>query len=124
MRHPGDRPAERAPAPAPESTASVEEVTALLERLGRSATDKLVILVCDGLGSSNAANLGVALALRDGVATTAGLQVPCPWARGAAGQHQGEDVGVSLTFNAQFDLYRWGPITRAPSLLDLSLIHI
>lgn len=101
-----------------ESTATVNGVTALLERLGRPDNDKLVILVCDGLGSSNAANLGVHAALRDGVATTAGLQVPCPWARGAAGQHQGEDVGVSLTFNAQFDLYRWGPITRAPSLLD------
>ncbi len=93
-------------------------MTALLERLGRATDEKLVILVCDGLGSSNAANLGIHNALRDGVATTAGLQVPCPWARGAAAGHQGEDVGVALTFNSQFDTYRWGPITRAPSLLD------
>ena len=93
-------------------------MTALLERLGRSDTATLVILVCDGLGSSNAANLGVRNALNDGVATTTGLQMPCPWARGAASQHQGEDVGVSLTFNAEYDCYRWGPLTRAPSLLD------
>ncbi len=90
----------------------------LLQRLGRSEDARLVIVVCDGLGSSNAANLGIAEAFRTGVATTAGLQVPCPWARGAAAQHHGEDVGVSLTVNAEHDLYRWGPITYAPSLLD------
>jgi hypothetical protein len=27
-------------------------------------------------------------------------------------------VGVRLTLNAEHDLYRWGPITQAPSLLD------
>lgn len=56
--------------------------------------------------------------MTSGVATSAGLQVPCPWARGAAAQHQGQDVGVCLTMNAEHDRYRWGPITQAPSLLD------
>lgn len=93
-------------------------MTALLEQLGRRTTERLVILVCDGLGASNAANLAIHNALRAGVATSAGLQVPCPWARGAAAQHQGDDVGVSLTVNAEYETYRWGPITRAPSLLD------
>ncbi len=31
---------------------------------------------------------------------------------------RGDDVGVRLTLNAEHDLYRWGPITQAPSLLD------
>ena len=44
--------------------------------------------------------------------------VPCPWAREAAARYRGEDVGVHLTLNAEWDLYRWGPITRAPSLHD------
>ena len=44
--------------------------------------------------------------------------VPGPWAREAASQYRGEDVGVHLTLNAEFDLYRWGPITHCPSLLD------
>lgn len=44
--------------------------------------------------------------------------VPCPWSRGAAAEYRGEDVGVHLTLNAEWDLYRWGPITQAPSLLD------
>jgi predicted glycoside hydrolase/deacetylase ChbG (UPF0249 family) len=52
------------------------------------------------------------------MATSASLMVPCPWARDAAARYRGEDVGVHLTLNAEFDLYRWGPITHAPSLLD------
>lgn len=96
----------------------MKAVSTLLNRLGRAPTDRLLLLVCDGLGSSNAANLGVHYALRRGVATAARLQVPCPWARGAAASHRGDDVGVSLTVNAEFETYRWGPITRAPSLLD------
>ena len=44
--------------------------------------------------------------------------VPCPWARDAAAGYRGEDVGVHLTLNAEFETYRWGPITHSPSLLD------
>jgi predicted glycoside hydrolase/deacetylase ChbG (UPF0249 family) len=87
-------------------------------RLGYSAGDRLLIANCDDLGSSYAANVGVYEAIRGGAATSATLMVPCPWARGAAAEYRGEDVGVHLTLNAQWDLYRWGPITHAPSLLD------
>ena len=90
----------------------------LAERLGYRPDAKLVIINCDDLGSSHAANTAVYEALRDGIATSATLMVPCPWARHAAAQYRGEDVGVHLTLNAEYDLYRWGPITHAPSLLD------
>src|SRR4051795_2834957 len=93
-------------------------MTALTERLGHPAGSRLLIVNCDDLGSCHAANVGVYEALRDGVATSASLMVPCPWARDAAARYRGEDVGVQLTLNAEHDLYRWGPITRAPSLLD------
>jgi predicted glycoside hydrolase/deacetylase ChbG (UPF0249 family) len=90
----------------------------LAERLGFATDAKLLIVNCDDLGSSHAANIGVYEALRDGVATSASLMVPCPWSRDAAARYRGEDVGVHLTLNAEYDLYRWGPITHAPSLLD------
>lgn len=93
-------------------------MTELLRRLGLPDTTCAVIVTADGLGSSNAANLGVYQALRRGSATTAGLQVPCPWSRGAAADYQGEDIGVALTLNSEHDLYRWGPITRGASLVD------
>ena len=90
----------------------------LAEQLGYSALDRLLIVNCDDLGSSHSANTAVYDALRRGGATSASLMVPCPWARGAAAEYRGEDVGVHLTLNAEWDLYRWGPITQAPSLLD------
>ncbi|MHB8594804.1 MAG: ChbG/HpnK family deacetylase, partial [Acidimicrobiales bacterium] len=93
-------------------------MASLAERLGYAADAKLLILTCDDLGFCHAANVGVYDALRHGLASSASLMVPCPWARGAAAEYRGEDVGVQLTVNAEFDLYRWGPITQAPSLLD------
>ena len=88
------------------------------ERLGYPADAKLLIVTADDLGSSHSANVGVYEALRDGLATSASLMVPGPWAREAASRYRGEDVGVHLTLNAEHDLVRWGPITQAPSLLD------
>lgn len=96
----------------------MHEGRTLAERLGYRADDRLLIVNCDDLGSSHAANLGCYGGLREGFATSATLMVPCPWAREAAARYQGEDVGVHLTLNAEWDLYRWGPITRAPSLHD------
>ena len=93
-------------------------MTALAERLGYRPDDRVLIINCDDLGSTYSANVGCYEALRDGVATSATLMVPCPWAREAAARYLGEDVGVHLTLNAEYDLYRWGPITHAPSLLD------
>jgi predicted glycoside hydrolase/deacetylase ChbG (UPF0249 family) len=92
--------------------------TSVAERLGHRPDARLLIVNCDDLGSCHAANLGIYEALREGAATSASLMVPCPWARDAAARYLGEDVGVHLTLNAEHDLYRWGPITHSPSLLD------
>ena len=93
-------------------------MTSLAERLGYGPDARLLIVNCDDLGSCHAANDGCYDALRNGIATSATLMVPCPWAREAAARYRGEDVGVHLTLNSEWDLYRWGPCTHAPSLLD------
>ncbi|MET1002578.1 MAG: polysaccharide deacetylase family protein, partial [Acidimicrobiia bacterium] len=93
-------------------------MTELVERLGYPADAKLLIINCDDLGSTRSANVAVYEALRRGVATSATLMVPCPWARDAAAMYRGEDVGVHLTLNAEWETYRWGPTTHSPSLLD------
>ncbi len=90
----------------------------LAERLGHSADTKLLIISCDDLGSCHAANIGVYAAMRDGVATCASLMVPAPWARHAASAADGDDLGVHLTLNCEYETYRFGPITHAPSLLS------
>jgi chitin disaccharide deacetylase len=93
-------------------------VRSLAERLGHPPDARLLIVNCDDLGSSHAANDGCYEALREGIATSSTLMVPCPWSREAASRYRGEDVGVHLTLNSEWDLYRWGPITYAPSLVD------
>jgi predicted glycoside hydrolase/deacetylase ChbG (UPF0249 family) len=89
----------------------------LAQRLGYTADAKLLILNADDLGSCHSANVGVFECLATGTVTSATLMVPCPWAREASSRYRGEDVGVHLTVTAEFELYRWGPITHAPSLL-------
>ena len=89
----------------------------LAQRLGYPADAKLVIINADDLGSCHSANVGVYECLATGTVTSATLMVPCPWAREASSRYRGEDIGVHLTLNAEYELYRWGPITYAPSLL-------
>jgi len=91
---------------------------ALASRLGYNDDARLVIISCDDLGSCHGATEGVYQAIRNGVATCASIMVPAPWARYAADQYKGEDIGVHLTLNAEHPLYRWGPLTHAPTLLS------
>ncbi len=76
-----------------------------------------LIICCENLGTTSSSNAGIYRALREGLATSASLVVPAPWARAAAAEYRGEDIGVSLTLVAECDLLKWGPITYAPSLL-------
>ena len=97
---------------------TVNWVTTVAEQLDYPADARLLILNCGDLGFCHAASAGVYDALRLGMGSSATLMVPAPWARESASQFRGEDVGVQLTLNAEHDLYRWAPITQAPSLLD------
>ncbi len=96
----------------------LDGMTAMADALGYPEDARLLIVTCDELGVTYAHNTGVYGALRSGLGTSAGLVVPGPWAREAASRYRGEDVGVHLTLNAEYDLLRWGPITHCPSLLD------
>ena len=94
-------------------------MASLAERLGYTNDAKLVIISCDDLGASHAANIGVYSALREGAATCASIMVPAPWARDAALRYlPTDDIGVHLTLNCEYEAYRFGPITHAPSLLS------
>lgn len=89
-----------------------------LERLGLSQDTRAVIISCTNLGEHHAATSAVAGLQTAHPGVSAGLKVPCPWSRYAASLYRGADVGVRLTLNAEHDIYRWGPITHSPSLLD------
>jgi predicted glycoside hydrolase/deacetylase ChbG (UPF0249 family) len=79
---------------------------------------RALIINCDDLGSSHGANLAIRRAITQGVARSATLMVPCPWALEGARMLAGADVGVHLTFTAEYPAYRWRSLTGAVSLHD------
>lgn len=90
----------------------------LAERMGYTSLDKLLILNCDDLGSSQSANIAIEKALRNGIATSATLMVPCPWAEVAASVCKDLDIGIHLTLTSEYRTYRWPSLTGARSLHD------
>lgn len=90
----------------------------LAEKLGHGAQDRLLILNCDDLGSSHSANLAIDNSIRNGIATSATLMVPCPWAREAVDMCGDLDIGIHLTLTCEYPGYRWRALTGAKSLHD------
>lgn len=90
----------------------------LVEKLGYGSADRLLILNCDDLGSSHSANLAIDDSIRNGIATSATLMVPCPWAREAVEMCGDLDIGIHLTLTCEYPGYRWRALTGAKSLHD------
>jgi chitin disaccharide deacetylase len=90
----------------------------LAERLGYGPEDRLLIVNCDDLGSSHSANVATLRSMVDGIATSATLMVPCPWAREAARMFKGFAIGVHLTLTCEYRDYRWRGLTNGASLHD------
>ncbi len=90
----------------------------LTEQLGYGRDDRLLIVNCDDVGSSHSANVAAFRAMTYGVATSASLMVPCPWAAEAARMFEGLPMGVHLTLTSEHAGYRWRSLTGAASLHD------
>jgi chitin disaccharide deacetylase len=94
------------------------------ELLGYPPDARLLIVNADDFGVSHAVNAGILRALTGGVARSATLMAPCPWALHAMRllrEHPDIACGVHLTVVSEFPDYRWGPLTprdEVPSLLD------
>ena len=89
---------------------------------GTPAPFRQLIVNCDDFGSALCANAGVEKALNDGIATSATVMVPCPWAYDAVQRalaHPRWAIGVHLTHTAEWPRYRWRPLLardRVPGL--------
>jgi predicted glycoside hydrolase/deacetylase ChbG (UPF0249 family) len=90
----------------------------LAEQLGYGPQDRFLIVNCDDLGSSHSANVATWRAMTQGIATSATLMVPCPWAREAAYMFRGLPIGVHLTLTSEYRSYRWRGLTTGTSLYD------
>lgn len=87
----------------------------LLEELGYSSDERLLIINADDFGMCNSTNRAVHSLLEGNFITSTSLMFTCPWmieAAAMAKAHPEFDVGVHLTFTSEWDSYKWGPITR------------
>jgi hypothetical protein len=97
---------------------------AFCKMLGCSPDDRLLMINSDDFGMCHAANVGTIRALTEGVATSATLLVPCPWAPEALAfwkAHPHYSIGIEMVLTSEWEGYRWGPLSprdKVPSLLD------
>jgi predicted glycoside hydrolase/deacetylase ChbG (UPF0249 family) len=92
--------------------------------LGYPEDARLLIINADDFGMCHSINEAVFRALREGVATSATLMVPCPWALHTMHflrENRDLAFGVHLTVISDPLDYVWGPVTpreRVPSLVN------
>jgi predicted glycoside hydrolase/deacetylase ChbG (UPF0249 family) len=90
----------------------------LLKKLGYSDNDRLVIIHTDDIGMCHASVQAFKDLWEFGTITSGAVMVPCPWFPATAQmcrENPQMDMGVHATLNAEWDIYRWGPIsTRDP----------
>jgi predicted glycoside hydrolase/deacetylase ChbG (UPF0249 family) len=92
-------------------------------RLGYPADSKLLIINADDLAMSHSENDASFIALDQKLVTSATVMVPAPWfgeVAAYARTHPDADLGLHLTLTAEWQTFRWGPVTPrnlVPSLV-------
>ncbi|RJP22797.1 MAG: ChbG/HpnK family deacetylase [Candidatus Omnitrophota bacterium] len=89
--------------------------------VGADENEIQLLIRADDIGSSHAANVACIESYQNGIARSVEVMVPCPWFKEAAmmlRENPGLDVGVHLTLTSEWEFYKWGPLTPAPSLVD------
>src|SRR5512146_194182 len=95
-----------------------------LKKLGFAETDRAVIIHTDDIGMCHASLQAFKDLWKFGAITSGAVMVPCPWFPAVAQmcrENPEVDMGVHATLNAEWESYRWGPVsTRDPAsgLLD------
>jgi len=94
------------------------------EKLGWPKGAKVVIFHVDDAGMSYSSNRGAIRSIEEGVATSASIMMPCPWAASFAKyvlKNPSVDAGLHLTLTSEWQDYRWPPlngISHSPGLVD------
>lgn len=95
-----------------------------LKQLGFSSGDRVAIVHADDIGAYQASLPAIEDLFEAGLVSSCATMVPCPWFPAVAAwarRTPAVDIGVHATLTAEYQSYRWGPIsTRDPAsgLLD------
>ncbi len=96
----------------------------IAKKLGHSATDRLVIIHTDDIGMCHASVQAFKDLWAFGTITSGAVMVPCPWFPATSQmcrENPDIDMGVHATLNAEWENYRWGPVStrdQASGLMD------
>ncbi len=96
----------------------------LVEKLGYSADDKLLIIHADDLGVAHSENIASIRAMTSGVVNSGSIMMPCPWVPEIAAfakDNPWVDLGLHLTLTSEWQYIKWGPMAsrnEVPSLID------
>lgn len=86
----------------------------LLNKLGYADTDRLVIIHTDDIGMCHASVQAFKDLWSVGGVTSGAVMVPCAWFPAAAKMCRANpemDMGVHATLNAEWNSYRWAPVS-------------
>lgn len=92
------------------------------EKLGYPKGKKVLIIHVDDVGMSYESNQGAIKAIRNGVANSLSVMMPCGWVPGFVNywkQNKDLDAGLHLTMTSEWKSYRWGPLAGKPSVKGL-----
>ena len=99
-------------------------INPMMKKLGFSNNDRAVIIHTDDIGMCHASVQAFKDLWEFGTITSGAVMVPCAWFPAAAQmcrENPEMDMGVHATLNAEWDVYRWSPLStrdQASGLLD------
>ncbi len=88
----------------------------IAKKLGYTDTDRLVIIHTDDIGMCHASVQAFKDLWSVGTITSGAVMVPCPWFPAVVQmckENPEIDMGIHATLNAEWDNYRWGPVSEA-----------
>lgn len=83
------------------------------EKLGYPQGKKVLIIHVDDVGMSYESNQGAIRAIKEGVANSLSVMMPCGWVPGFVHylkENPEIDAGLHLTLTSEWKDYRWGPL--------------
>jgi predicted glycoside hydrolase/deacetylase ChbG (UPF0249 family) len=96
--------------------------TTYAEKLGYPKGKKVLIIHVDDVGMSYESNQGAIRAIKEGVANSLSVMMPCGWVPGFVHylkENKELDAGLHLTLTSEWKDYRWGPLAGKPKVKGL-----